>query len=365
LEHKNTFARWGLGECLRLKGKYEEALQVFDLAASMISVEVIPRRLSTKIFRSRGQTFSRLGRPDEAISAFKNALDLAPPGSTDRVDLIIDLSLASRDREDYIEALSYLREIDPEIIRAQSAKGIIYSDIAEYELSIAILDEVLKRAAMGPSDIKNAQRSINRNTLAKVYHYKGWSLIHLNKAEEAHKVYEEAIRLNTEDLLAHKGIANALRLQNNIIDAENKYRYVVNQVKMKPLNSHLLSILGWCHYCLGEYDKAIRCFNDVYSLNPEWIGNRFDLALALLCSGRYTLGIQEYSMSIKLTESKQVPNQHGLLCLAYYDFKDERDNFKRLDRAIEERNKANDLLNNALKQIIGPYEEIKRSLICP
>ena len=89
-----------------------------------------------------------------------------------------------------------------------------------------------------------------------------------------------------------KGQANCLNLVGDRDGAAQGYRDVLGAAQAQPDRPppDLLSMLGWCHFRLGEYDKAIRLIVQSRSLKPGDVSDQFDLALVMLwrgaCPGR-------------------------------------------------------------------------------
>jgi tetratricopeptide (TPR) repeat protein len=260
---------------------------------------------------AKGRVLTDLGRLEEALTAFEQALDLDPEDPW----TLVDKSLALRLQDDYTGALKSLDEalaLDPNNAWALTIKGEILSDIAEFQAALEVLDRAIR---IDPRDAL---------TLRK----KGWALENLGpeRAREAQQAYQAALDQkpgDPDDLWTRKGFANALRLRGKAEAAAVEYRWVVDEAKRRgTMDASIMSLIGWCHYCLGNYDEAIRLFIEAISLDSDIISAQFDVALSLMCSGRYELGLREYQRGLDLTDRKHVLRRRGLLYVALDDLRE-------------------------------------------
>jgi tetratricopeptide (TPR) repeat protein len=249
-----------------------------------------------------------LRRNDEALATFEQALNVEPGNPWVLTDVALGLQL----QDDYagaLEALDKALALDPDNVWALSTKGEALCDIAEYQDAAQVLDRATQ---LDPSD-------------ARSFAEKGWALENLGAgyAQEARQAYEAAIKLEHENLWHHKGLANALRLLGDTEAAQAKYHWVIEQAeKRTEVDADTMSLTGWCHYQLGHYDEAARLFIEALSLNADMVSTQFDLALALMCSERHSLALQEYQRGLELVKGKQVQRRRGLLYVALDDLRE-------------------------------------------
>jgi len=85
---------------------------------------------------------------------------------------------------------------------------------------------------------------------------------------------------------------------------------------------------------------------EALSLNADLLSSRFDLALALMCAGRYELAVNEYRMGLQLVAKKNKLRQRGVLHVATDDLADAMVAHREFDN-VSEVKMAQELLEKA------------------
>jgi tetratricopeptide (TPR) repeat protein len=83
-----------------------------------------------------------------------------------------------------------------------------------------------------------------------------------------------------------------------------------------------LALVAWCHFRLADYDEAVRCLVDVLSQGKPLTNfqfAQFDLALALMCGGRYGAAWREYERGLNGLKQTSPLRRRGLLHVAITD----------------------------------------------
>ena len=83
--------------------------------------------------------------------------------------------------------------------------------------------------------------------------------------------------------------------------------------------------MGWCYYRLGQYSKAANYLNQAFTsctTDDEACTLQFDVSLALMCSKRYELALQEYETGLQTLNEQSPLRRCGLLSIALLDLKD-------------------------------------------
>jgi tetratricopeptide (TPR) repeat protein len=219
-------------------------------------------------------------------------------------------------------------------------KGQLLCDVAYYEHALQALDQAVR---LGLSE-------------AWIFLEKGWALENLgvDRARVALQAYEDALGLEPDDLtllLLHMRRGDALHLLGEVEQAAHEYELVIEQARKlaEELDADALSFMGWCHYRLREYDEAVRLFIDALSLNKGMISTQFDLALTLMCKGRYSRALRENRFALELAQGKHVLLRHGLLHIALRDLKQAVAEQRELTK-VEEVQMSLQLLEEALKE---------------
>jgi tetratricopeptide (TPR) repeat protein len=185
----------------------------------------------------------------------------------------------------------------------------ILSEMSVYDEAVELLDKAIEIDPANPY----------------IYSDKGWALQYIGKerAEESRQAYEKASELRPNNLWIHKGIANALRVAGNRPAANEKYRWVVDQIESMGRKTTDLPTLGWSYYHLGEYVKAEQIYRQVVESYPEPISDYFDLGLILLCLGKKDEALQCYQEGIKHLQLRFPERRRlGLIYVALADLQE-------------------------------------------
>jgi tetratricopeptide (TPR) repeat protein len=295
------------GGILHALFKYDDALAAFERALTKE-----PNRVSA--LRSKGYALLALRRNDDALRTFERAKEVNPADPW----VLADFAWGCQLNDDYgraLEALDEALRVDSQNAWALTIKGSVLSDIADFRAAVDILDHANK---INSSD-------------ATAFGLKGWALENLGvgcsegeqKAlyvRDAHKAYKTAFELEKENLWYLKGIGDALHLMGKHRDAKKTYSKVIELAeKSGGGDAGTLSLKGWCHYCLRQYDEAVRLFIEALSLDASLTFVQFDLALALMCSQRYGLSLREYKRGVEAIGKRHILRQRGLLHVAKAD----------------------------------------------
>ncbi|VVB95981.1 Photosystem I assembly protein Ycf3 [uncultured archaeon] len=229
-----------------------------------------------------------------------------------RVNALVRLVESLRFHEEYDRVLKIIDEalaLQPDNPLVLRVKGDVLCDMADYRAAVEILEKVTQ---LNPFDSRG-------------FASKGWALENLGKerTQEARLVYETLIELNPDNLWAHKGLANAMRLLGDTKAAVNKYQWIIEQQEKRDVaDAGTMNMTGWCYYQLEHYDKAIQLLTNALILDPDDVSDQFDLALSLMCSGEHSKALQEYQRGLEKAQSKHVLHRRGLLYVALDDLKE-------------------------------------------
>jgi tetratricopeptide (TPR) repeat protein len=324
---ENIIALWGMAQFLFNEGRYEDALTYLDKASVLE-----PNNIN--IIRSRGYCLLSLGRINEALESINKGLEL----DDDNAWLLADKTLALLSRGDYTNAEKELKSAfrsDPKNPWALKLKGQLLCDIAEYSAAIEALDQIIET---DPFDYQ-------------CLFLKAWALEQQSKenASSSLRLYKMAIELNPMDIRSHMGLANTLRLTGDFDSASKEFLWIIDVLNKEPyLEGERLSLLGWCYCCMGEYHKGIRLYLEALDIIPDSISIRFDLALALLYSGKKEYALRDYLRGLDLADHEHILRIRGLLAVALNNLVNAMD--IKPEVRSNEAQKAKDLLSSALEK---------------
>ncbi|MFM9904761.1 MAG: winged helix-turn-helix domain-containing tetratricopeptide repeat protein [Pyrinomonadaceae bacterium] len=128
---------------------------------------------------------------------------------------------------------------------------------------------------------------------------------------KAHEMYTEAIRLDPN-------YASAFHWYCWYLIAMNQYDEALVQIEraqtLDPNSLILNTIRGLPFYYRGEYEQAIRQFNDTLEIDPEFDHARYYLGSALVHSGKSKEAVTEFE---KLVQAQPIQQFYGLLGYCY------------------------------------------------
>lgn len=273
---------WLIGQSRFWRGRYDAALQSFELAQQMLPAQtpVAHRAAMDRFASSLLWSMGYLAGPVQgnwpvAQDAFSRALALdshSLPAAlglaqalvhTNRSEQAVDLlQTALRDHPDAWQIYFALAEI-------KGQQGAVEEALALYNKAISLLSA---------SDAPYA-----RQALADVYFYRGY--FHYERSDYASALddYEQARALGREDV-------------------------------------YLLSNLGWIAYLLGDWEAAMEASSRAAALAPDRPDLQFNKGLHLLAAGRYDEAKAAYEQGIQLTLTiDDVLTRSAYFGTAYYD----------------------------------------------
>ena len=363
-----------LGETLRHLGRYDEALEALDQA-----LKVDPKNANA--LGTRGQVLQALGRREEAVDALRKALVIDPKLSWVYSELGRTLRLLGRDLEalaefdralasdpsnigarlglcevllqlDYMEeVLELLEPLEHDKPTERDQRALVLARRGEALCAMARFDEAdsLLRQAIALDD-----------TIGWFHYLRGRALQNLERADQAHSAYQLAMeRLpSDENFFERKGVANALYLQGQLEKAKPEYQRVIDTVTLRipSPDADTLSLLGWCHYRLGEFDQALRLLMQALSLNPAVVSNQFDVSLVLLGLNRDEMAVREYQRAVEATRCHVISRRRGIFQVAINDLEVARREGRELADSTGAA-KAHDLLEEAQNQTLRTAPE--------
>lgn len=385
-----------LAKTLQHDGRYEEAYPEYNQALYILNSSLQRAGnntlILTRILGKKGQILRLLARYDEAIEALQKSVKLPSEQAWIHIELAEALRLKKADYKKAEKEINQALMLEPANVQALGVKGAILAAQDHYDKALETLD----RASKLPQPDYDFVLAIKSEILCDIGEYetaakilddltarnrhndwlftlKGWALtkptikqlleeteqvLTNEQLQKAKQAYNTAKELNSENLWRHKGVAEILYLLNDLDKANDKYDWIIEQAE-KRFEERDFELLGWCYYRLGQYAKAAKFFAQALFLcdRVNVFSTQFDLALALMCSQRDELALQEYSKGLKMISKKSDLKQCGLLSVALIDLKDamKRDpalaNKKEVQEALNSLKKQLNIANNTLNTI--------------
>jgi tetratricopeptide (TPR) repeat protein len=246
----------------RLGGSYDIMETFIDSCARFIAFNPRIKELSASIYADKGNYFSYVGKYDDAVKMFTDALNYSQYHSyyADRADAYVQLHDYVHALNDYDHALE-LSPNDPEYLN-RKAKAIA----GQINFS-----NTRKANQYGPrydrQNEKNQDRSlISDKTQANDHQEKGMNLANAEKYEEAIKEFSEVIRIVPYEFAPYFNRAICYsRLRNDDAALQDFLRVVELNPDYLDTYSRLITIYA----NRGLYDDALNSTNKWISLDPK------------------------------------------------------------------------------------------------
>ncbi len=243
-------------------GRREEALVQLQ---KMLNQEASPEGYNTA-----GVMYYQSQRIEEAIAAFKRALQISPRyqlAKDNLHQLYREQGIAALADETYPQAISFFSQalqLAPTDSTLYSLIGEVYARNGDHQNAIV---EYKKGLQFNPG------ATDARQNLARSYNNLGVQLTQSQRWEEAIDAYQQAqqlmpdlasVKTNLTDLYWKR--ANTLREQGNLDPAIEAYRELL-AFDSGAIDVH--SLLGDLYFQKRNYPQAIREFNEAFTADPE------------------------------------------------------------------------------------------------
>jgi len=195
---------------------------------------------------NRGEDLWQLGRVQEAIGEFQEALRVKPDDAAIHTDLGVALDKLGRQRE-AIDQYEQALRIKPDDATTHTDLGAAFAEIGKLQEAIEEDEEALRL----------------KPDYAQAHYNMGLALVQLDRLTEAMGHWEQALRLNPDYVEAHYNLALALCRAGRIPEG------------------------------IGHFEQALR-------LNPDDVEAHYNLGLALEKVGRTPEATEHYQQALKL-----------------------------------------------------------------
>lgn len=262
-----------LGEAHWRLREYEKALNAFNRVLSL-------RPNDARILLRLAALHSDFDRKQEAIEAYKHALDLYPT------------------RDTKVEAYSNLGHIYKELGRLSEASRAFKEAIQIQP------DNAFTRFSLGEVDLELGDAE------AALEQYQALTLLKSNYADDLHlMIYQRAIHDNPEDPNAHFNLGNTYYLAGRYEDAIEPYKQAI---RLRPNLQLAYSRLGYSYVQVGKYGEAVEAYEGAVRVDPQSYIDHTNLGLAYLYVGSDQPGIAHLKEAIHVKpESADAHNNLG------------------------------------------------------
>ncbi|HXD30623.1 MAG TPA: serine/threonine-protein kinase [Pyrinomonadaceae bacterium] len=303
------------GASLNILGRPEESLACFDQA-----LEINPSLAG--VWNNKGVSLHGMGRSEEAIECHNRALEIDPSYAVARYNKGVSLHGTGR-LSDAIECYDRALEINPHLAEAWNNKGLSLHGMGRLSDAIECYDRALE---INP---RMAEASYNKGSLvgklgrseeaiecydraleidprhAGAWTNKGGALSNLGRSEDAIECHNRALEINPSlaEAWYSKGVAlDGLGRSKEEIECYDR------ALEINPRFAQAWHNKGVELGRLSRLDEAIECHNHALEINPGFAEAWYNKGTALGNSGRIreALGCFEEAHRLGLTQAGTV-----------------------------------------------------------
>jgi tetratricopeptide (TPR) repeat protein len=262
---EKSAASWtNKGDSLAALGRSEEALRCFDQALA-----IDPRDAAA--WNNKGIALSNLGRREEALGCYDQALAIDPRHASAWSNKGLELGALGR-REEAINCYDQALAIDPRNAQVWYNKGLALDDLGRRQEALRCYDQAL---AIDPRE-------------AQTWYSKGNALADLGRREEALRCYDQALAIDPGDAKAWNGKGCSLADLGRCGEAISCYDQAL---AVDPRDAKTWSNKGLALDVLGRRDEAIGCYDQALAVDPRDATAWYSKGNALADLGRHAEAI--------------------------------------------------------------------------
>lgn len=285
-----------------------------------------------KLLTVGNEALERPGGMDEAIEAYRQALELAPGNA----DALTRLALAYNLRGDWHQAEQYARELievsggkgynaalghtlladaigslgdnftarqeaqqaidlAPDLPLAHGIYSNVLANLAVEHNDDALLNEALASAQTALDTLGDAPREIEalvRNSVGYTYGRQHDLTDDTGALERGKDQFSQAIALQNHIALFHSNLGYFYIDQGEYDLAREKFEKALD---VDPAFAHAQTGIGWTYYHEDDTDEAIRAFEAAIELAPDDAGSHFGIGRIFYDKDRYDEAIEKFT----------------------------------------------------------------------
>ncbi len=267
------------------RGEYEKADEMLQEALKLAGV-MQDNWFEAQCFNAVALVNASLGKNDEAIEAYKQAIKLAP----DQIfawNNLGNLCLKINRNDEALIAFQKAIEHNPGDSIAWNGLGDVYSRRQYLDDAVAAYRKAIECAPLLPHPWSG---------LGEVY-------ANMGRSDEAMSAFQKAIELN------HRFITPWLRLA-ELFARQQRYREAVKAYQqallLDPKNGAIWNDLGVVYLSAGKVSDAVESFLKAIDLDRGFAWAYSNLGLAYATEGKLTESIKPYLRSLELLNDEDV-----------------------------------------------------------
>ena len=228
-----------------------------------------------------GYSLNELGRDEDAIASYDQALALDPTDVSTWVNRGCSLAALGR-YEEAIASYGQVLALDPKFVLAWVNRGCSLNALGHYEAALASFDQAL---ALDPKFVfawSNRGNSLNR----------------LGRYEEAITSYDQTLALNPKRVSAW--VNRGISLGNNLGRDEAALASFDQALALDPKSVPAWGNRGSSLNNLGRYEESLASCDQALALDPTDVLAWFNRGVSLVNLGRHEAAIANYDQALAL-----------------------------------------------------------------
>ncbi|HUJ11318.1 MAG TPA: tetratricopeptide repeat protein [Verrucomicrobiae bacterium] len=227
-----------------------------------------------------GIELQKMGRTQEAIEHYEQALRIGPNFAETHCDLGSALAQLGREQEAIGQYEQAVR-IKPDFAEAHCNLGTALAELGRVQEAIGQYEQAVRI----------------KPDFADAHFYLGNALAQLGRVQEAIGQYEQAVRINPDLAEAHNRLGLALAKAGKLNEAIEQYNQAV---RIKPDYAEAHFNLGVALQQTGRIQEAMRHWEDALRIRPDFAEVPYNLGVALEHAGKLQEAIGQYQRALRI-----------------------------------------------------------------
>ena len=261
------------GEALSSLGRYNESIEAYNNAIELDASY-------TKAWKDKGLALAVLSRYEESMACFEKATEIDGNDAeawSHKANVFYDMERYNESLECFDRAI----KLNPKYIDALNSKGKVLYDLGRYDESIECFDKVIE------TDPKYAE----------AWNNKGSALYDLGRFNESIECFDKAVDIDPRYSDAWYNKGNALYKMSLLNESIESFNIVI---EINPKNAIVWSNKGGVLSDLGRYNESIKAYEMALELDPQLAGAWYNKGNVLYSLGNYNESIECYDRAIVL-----------------------------------------------------------------
>lgn len=250
--HQDAPARarsWtSLGDVYSALGRQQEAIDAYRQAVAHDDGFELP-------WLGLGREYSLAGRYEEAVNAYRQVIKLESGEAHSWFGLGNACSALNRDDE-AIAAYQQAIELEPQAAWPYNNLGFVYQKLGRYQEAIQLYQQALDRHADGPG------KAVTWDNLGNTYRVQG-------EFDEALAAYRWARMLDPNYAWPYHNLADTHRARGEFETAIPFYQQAIERHERELDQAVAWNGLGNAYHALDRFEEAIYAYQRVIELNPK------------------------------------------------------------------------------------------------